>query len=152
MGYGLIEARGDELRSVDYGVLTSKAYPLAQRLCALYSGINEILSRWEPDEVAIEEPFMARNARLALAVGRAQAIAILAAAQNSIPVYTYTPAQIKQAVTDYGCSRKGQVQEMIRIQLGLPQIPQPDDAADALACAICRLGQRHVAALLEKNK
>jgi crossover junction endodeoxyribonuclease RuvC len=152
MGYGLIEVTGDELSLVDYGVLTCSSHALAQRLCMLHSGLEEILRRFKPDEAAIEEPFVARNACLALAVGRAQAVAILAAAQNSIPIYTYTPAQVKQAVADYGGSRKEQVQEMVRIQLGLPQIPQPDDAADALAVAICHLRQRHIAALLEKNR
>jgi crossover junction endodeoxyribonuclease RuvC len=152
MGYGLIEAVSDELRSVDYGVLTSKVYPLAQRLYVLYSGINEIISRWGPDEVAIEEPFMARNARLALAVGRAQAIAMLAAAQSGIPAYTYTPAQVKQAVTDYGGSKKDQVQVMVTIQLGLHQLPQPDDAADALAVAVCHFRHKHLAEIVAKGK
>jgi crossover junction endodeoxyribonuclease RuvC len=94
--------------------------------------------------VAIEEPFIGRNVRSAFAIGRAQAIAILAAANQGLPIYYYSPAQVKQQITSYGQSDKQQVWEMVKIQLGLPQMPQPEDAADALAVAICHIQQRRL--------
>lgn len=152
MGYGVVEDEGDSLKMVDCGVLTSSSrISIAKRLHTFYQRLMELLSLHEPSEVAVEEPFMAKNARSALAVGRAQAIAILAAANKGIPVYSYTPAQIKQTVAGYGGSGKEQVQEMVRIQLGLPQLPQPADAADALAVALCHLQQTHLARLVERD-
>ena len=149
MGYGLIEGSDDELRMLDFGVLTSPRHALiTERLPILYEGLEELIARYQPDEVAIEEPFVAKNVRSALAVGRAQAVAMLAAANKRIPIYTYTPARVKQVVADYGGSGKEQVQQMVQIQLGLAQIPQPSDAADALAIAICHLRESRVARLL----
>lgn len=149
MGYGAIEADGDEISLVDYGALSGKARsPIGERLLFLYQRLTEIIARCRPDVVAVEQPFMAKNVKSALAVGRAQAIAILAAANGGIPVYEYTPAQVKQRVANYGASSKEQVQEMVRLQLGLSQVPQPDDAADALAVAICHLCEIRLSNLL----
>ncbi|MFU8796575.1 MAG: crossover junction endodeoxyribonuclease RuvC, partial [Dehalococcoidia bacterium] len=92
-----------------------------------------------PDEAAIEDPFIGNNVRSAFAIGRAQAIAILAAVNQGLPVYYYSPATIKQQITGYGQSDKRQIQEMVKIQLGLSELPQPSDAADALAVAICHI-------------
>ena len=153
MGYGVVEGESDGLNMVGYGVLTcSNRAPIADRLHLLYEGLMKLISRYQPDEVAIEEPFVAKNVRSALAVGRAQAVAILAAACNKAPVYTYTPAQVKQAVVDYGGSGKEQVQRMVQIQLGLDEFPQPSDAADALSVAICHLRQARVARLLADSE
>ena len=155
MGYGVVEdeSERDGLNTVGYGVLTcSKRVPIADRLHLLYEGLVELIGRYQPDEVAIEEPFMAKNARSALAVGRAQAVAILAATSNKAPVYTYTPTQVKQAVADYGGSGKEQVQRMVQLQLGLDEIPQPSDAADALSVAICHLQQTRVDRLLAQSE
>ena len=91
---------------------------------------------------------MAKNARSALAIGRAQAVAILAAANRGIPTYEYTPTQVKQRVANYGASSKEQIQEMVRLQLGLSQVPQPNDAADALAVAMCHMQEIHLTNLL----
>ncbi|HEX76440.1 MAG TPA: crossover junction endodeoxyribonuclease RuvC [Dehalococcoidia bacterium] len=152
-GYGVVDEGGGGITMVDCGVLTlSPKIPVEQRLCSLYRKLGEIIARYQPDEVAVEEPFVAGNARSALAVGRAQAIAILAAASRRLPVFRYLPAQVKQQVTDYGGSSKEQVQEMVKIQLGLSQSPQPSDAADALAVAICHLHQRHLNQLLAKSR
>ncbi len=115
--------------------------PIEERLCSLYTRLSEIIAEHHPDEVAIEEPFVGHNIRSALAIGRAQAVAILAAAKQGLSVYRYSPAEIKQQVSNYGGSSKEQMQEMVRIQLGLLQPPQPKDAADALAVAICHLQQ-----------
>lgn len=152
MGYGLIEDEGEELRMLVCGVLTaSNKMPMVGRLHELYIKLHELIAHYQPDEIAIEEPFVARNRRSALAIGRAQAVAILAAANNGAAIYTYAPTKIKQATTNYGVSGKEQVQQMVQIHLGLPQIPQPSDAADALAVAICHLRERHVAKLIAKG-
>ena len=153
MGYGVIESREDEIALVDYGALNCPARsPIGERLSYLYSELSGIMSRHQPDVVAIEQPFMAKNVKSALAVGKAQAVAILAAANKGIPTYEYTPAQIKQRVADYGASTKEQIQEMVRLQLGLCQVPQPNDAADALAVAICHLRETHLDSLLAKQE
>jgi len=149
MGYGVIEDRDDEVALVDFGALTTPSRsPIGERLSYLYNELLEIISQCQPDAVAIEQPFMAKNAQSALAVGRAQAVAILAAANRGIPSYDYTPAQVKQRVTDYGASSKEQIQEMVKLQLGLSQIPEPNDAADALAIALCHLREVHLESLL----
>ena len=127
---------------VDCGVLNaSPRAPIQERLCFIYTKLSQILVKHQPDEVAIEEPFIGLNVHSAFAIGRAQAIAILAAANQGLPIYYYSPAQVKQQVTSYGRSDKQQMQEMVRILLGLPRAPQPSDAADALAVAICHIQQ-----------
>ncbi|MCK4387133.1 MAG: crossover junction endodeoxyribonuclease RuvC, partial [Dehalococcoidia bacterium] len=116
-----------------------------------YGRLLEIILRYQPEVVAVEQPFVAKNVRSALAIGRAQAVAILAAANSKIPSYEYTPTQIKRMVANYGASSKEQVQEMVKLQLGLPEIPQPSDAADALAVAICHLREIHLSNLLAEQ-
>ncbi len=153
MGYGVIESKDDEINLIDCGALTTQARsPIGERLSYLYNQLLEIISRYQPDVVAVEQPFVAKNAKSALAIGRAQAIAILAAANKGIPAYEYTPARIKQRVANYGASSKGQVQEMVRLQLGLSQVPQSSDAADALAVALCHLSEIHLSNLLDRQK
>ncbi len=153
MGYGVIEAGDDEVTMVDCNALTTQERsPIGERLSFMHQKLLEIMSRYQPDAVAIEQPFMAKNVKAALAVGRAQAIAILAAADKGIPTYEYTPAQVKQRVTNYGASSKEQVQEMVRLTLGLAEVPQPSDAADALAVALCHLCETHLDSLLAKQR
>ena len=152
MGYGVIESREDEITLLDCAALTSSPRsPIGERLSFFYSELLGVLSRYQPTAVAIEQPFVSKNVRSALAIGRAQAVAILAAANKGIPAYEYTPAQIKQRVADYGASSKEQIQEMVRLQLGLSQVPQPSDAADALAVAICHLRETHLSDLLAQQ-
>ena len=153
MGYGVIEDDEDQVKVAEYGALNSpKRSPIGERLNYLYQELFKIISHHQPDAVAVEQPFMmTRNVKSALAIGRAQAIAILAAAGNGVPVYEYTPTQVKQAVADYGASSKEQIQEMVRLQLDLDEVPQPSDAADALAIAICHLRQTHLSNLLAKQ-
>lgn len=153
MGYGVIESRDDEIALVDCGALTCPVHsPIAERLSYLYNKIEEVISRYQPDAVAIEQPFVSKNVKSALAIGRAQAIAILAAANQGIPTFEYTPAQIKQKVANYGASSKEQIQEMVRLQLGLSRVPQPSDAADALAAAICHLGEARLNEILAQQQ
>jgi len=144
LGYGIIVGE-EQMCMTCCGVLNfSSKKPIETRLYSLYNELSQIIAEHQPDEVAIEEPFVGRNTRSALAIGRAQAVAMLAATNQGLPVYRYSPTEIKQQTTNYGASDKRQVQEMIRLQLGLPQPPQPSDAADALATAICHLQQRRL--------
>ncbi len=140
MGYGLVAEVGGQLRPVDFGVLTTApGLALACRLQLLYDGLTDLIRRHRPTEVAVEELYFSRNVRTAIAVGHARGVALLAAAKAGLPVAEYSPQQVKQAVAIYGRARKDQVQEMVRVLLGLDDVPQPDDAADALALAICHL-------------
>ena len=126
--------------------------PIGERLSYFYHELSEIISRYQPEALAVERPFVAKNVSSALAIGKAQAVAILAAANNGIPAYEYTPAQIKRVVANYGASSKEQVQEMVKLQLGLSQPPQPNDAADALAVAICHLREVNLKDLLARQE
>ena len=149
MGYGVVDSHGGETTLVDYGVLSAKARsPIGERLSLLYEGLVEVIVKNKPDALAVEQPFVSRNVKSALAIGRAQALAILAAAQREIPTFEYTPAQVKQQVASYGTASKEQVQEMVRIQLGLVHSPESTDAADALAVALCHIGEVHVQELI----
>jgi crossover junction endodeoxyribonuclease RuvC len=153
MGYGLVESRDDEIALLDFGALSTKEQsPIEKRLIYLYRELVQIIRQHHPDTVAVEQPFVAKNVRSALAIGRAQAVALLAAASENIPAYEYTPAQIKQRVANYGASSKEQIQEMVRLQLGLSDTPQPSDAADALAVAICHLREIHLSQLLTRQE
>lgn len=153
LGYGVVDEEEGAMTMVACGVVSLPAkIPVEKRLSSLYKRLCEIVASYGPDEVAIEEPFVAGNARSALAVGRAQAIAILAAAEKDLPIFRYLPTQVKQQVTDYGGSDKTQVQNMVGLQLGLAEPPQPSDAADALAVAICHFHQRHIELLLARGK
>ncbi|MFC1914325.1 crossover junction endodeoxyribonuclease RuvC [Chloroflexota bacterium] len=152
-GYGLVESRDDEIAMLDCGALTTREKsPIEKRLSYLYHELMEIIQQHQPDAVAVEQPFVAKNVRSAMAIGRAQAIALLAAASSNIPAYEYTPTQIKQRVSNYGASSKEQIQEMVKLQLGLADIPQPSDAADALAAAICHLREIHLSQLLARQE
>ena len=145
MGYGIIHADDDDITLVDFGVLIpSKSDNASERLHDLHQGVLEVIRRHHPGAVAVEQPFIAKNVRSAMAIGRAQAIVLLAAASENIPAFEYTPTQIKQRVANYGASSKEQIQEMVRLQLGLDSIPEPDDAADALAVAICHVREIHL--------
>ena len=139
MGWGIVEEDGEGgLRLVDYGALTtSKDLGLPRRLQILYSGLTSLLATYRPDTAAVEELFFSKNVTTAIAVSHARGVALLALANAEVPVHEYRPMAVKQAVTGYGHAEKAQIQEMVRLQLGLETIPKPDDAADALALAIC---------------
>jgi len=140
-GYGLV--RDDEhgkLVAVDFGVITTPSnLPMPERLLQIYQRLRELLSRYHPESGAVEKLFLQRNVRTAISVGQGRGIALLALAEAGIPVAEYTPLEIKQAVTGYGGAEKMQVQQMVKYILELSEIPRPDDAADALAVAICHL-------------
>ena len=137
-GVGIVEFLGNRYKAINYNCLrTGPELPLDLRLKSLYEGLTEIIQVYRPDVMAVEELFFNKNARTALAVGHARGIALLAGANSNIPVAEYTPLQVKQAVTGYGKADKQQVQFMVKSLLALREIPKPDDAADALAIAIC---------------
>ena len=143
MGWGVVEAEGSRMKLVNYGCIETKAgVPMQNRLRALQLGVKDLLNIYKPDDVAFEELFFARNVTTALMVGAARGAAIIAAAEYTRNLYEYTPMQIKQAVTGYGKADKKQVQQMVKMLLKLDQVPKPDDAADAIACAIthCQAG------------
>ena len=152
MGFGLVREEQGALEAVDFGVVTTPAgLPLADRLQMLYLNVMELIRRSHPSEVAVEQLFFSKNARTALAVGQARGVAVLAAANSGLPVSEYSPLQIKQAIVGYGRARKEQIQEMVRILLGLPSVPEPDDAADALALAICHLNTSRMVRLIDQS-
>jgi crossover junction endodeoxyribonuclease RuvC len=137
-GWGVIDKNYNQLTVIDYGCIRTPANTLNQkRLCEIYDGMLLLLQEYQPDEMAIEELFYNRNSTTVISVGQARGVLILAAAQRGIPIYEYTPLQIKQAVTGYGKAEKKQVQYMVKSTLGLNSVPKPDDAADALAVAVC---------------
>lgn len=141
LGYGVVVSEGGRQRAVDYGVIeTSADEPLPERLERLYEGMRVLLSRFKPDHVVFEELFFYRNVTTAIQVGSGRGVALLAAQQFGLPLYEYTPMQIKLAVTGNGHADKKAVQSMITRLLLLKSIPQPDDAADALAAALCHSG------------
>lgn len=151
MGYGIIEDRDGNLSTIDYGGLSTKSkQSTPERLLALYNGVIKLIERHKPTEVAVEL-FVARNLKTALIVGEARGVALLAAASKGLPVYDYTPLQVKQRVSGYGRGEKRQVQEMVKMQLGLSCIPEPDDAADALAVAICHISEARLSRLLANS-
>lgn len=140
-GYGLVRQHRDgSLEAVDFGVITTpKDLPAPERLDLLYRELLQLLETHHPQTAAIEKLFFQKNVSTAIGVGQARGVLLLGLAQNGLEVAEYTPNEVKQAVAGYGSADKRQVQEMVRVLLTLPEIPRPDDAADALAIAICHL-------------
>lgn len=148
-GYGLIREVDSGLQLVDCGVISTPAGdPLPARLQAIYAGLTEVVRRHQPSVAAVEELFFSRNARTALSVGHARGVTLLALADQGLPIHEYKPMEVKQAIAGYGGADKRQVQEMVRMLLGLAQAPQPDDAADAVAVAVCHIHSARLKALI----
>jgi crossover junction endodeoxyribonuclease RuvC len=139
-GYGCVETDGTRQRIVISGAITaSSAAAFPEKLLQIHSRLTALLAECRPDCVAIESLFHAANVRSALKLGHARGVAMLAAVEAGLPVVEYTPAEIKHAVVGYGRAEKHQVQQMVKVILGLTAVPSPHDAADALAVAICHL-------------
>ncbi len=137
-GIGVVQYVGNRFSVLDYGVVATEAgIPFPERLLILNDGIDKMIQRYKPEAVAVEELFFNKNIKTALKVGHGRGVALLCAARSGTSVYEYTPLQVKQAVVGYGRATKEQVQQMVKILLNLEKIPKPDDAADALAVAIC---------------
>ncbi len=137
-GFGLIKKSEDKLKVINFGTIETIAKtPFDQRLKILGNKLTQIIKKYKPNILAIEDLFFYNNAKTAIKVGEARGVIILTAANNGLLVYNFTPLQVKQAVSSYGRAEKKQVQKMVKILLNLKKIPQPDDAADALAVAYC---------------
>lgn len=140
-GFGVVEiTKLNKPVARDFGVITTPPRtPLPDRLEDIFSSMHEVIKQNQPDVVSIEKLFFSKNITTGISVAEARGICLLVAKQNNLPIYEYTPNEIKKTLTGYGSANKKQMQEMVRIQLGLKTVPKPDDAADALAAAITHL-------------
>ena len=137
-GYGIIASEGSRLQLIDYGCYeTINDRPLHQRLLLIHEGLTQIIEDHRPDAVGVERLFFNKNVQTAFAVGQARGVVLLAAAQHGLPIFEFGPHEVKMAVTGYGRAPKDQVQRMVQLMLSMREIPRPDDAADALAVAVC---------------
>lgn len=137
LGFGVIDVHGGKTTMVDAGVIKTPAHtPLDERLEDIFDSLTEIIAETKPDMMSIEKLFFARNVTTAMSVSHARGVAMLTGRKAKLPIHEYTPMQIKQTLTGYGKADKKQMQEMVRLHLGLREVPKPDDAADALATAI----------------
>ena len=136
-GFGVIDVIGNRMKPVEYGCIETKPRtPMPDRLLEIYSAVTELIARHQPEAMAVEELFFAKNVTTGLDVAQARGIVLLAGREANLTISEYKPMQVKQSVAGYGKADKKQMQEMVRMFLGLTQIPKPDDAADALAVAI----------------
>ena len=137
LGFGVIDVIKGKMKLVDAGVITTPAHtPHDERLEDIFDNLTDIITETKPDCMSIEKLFFAQNVTTAMTVAQARGVAMLAGRKGKLPIAEYTPQQIKQTLTGYGNADKKQVQEMVRLQLGLSEVPKPDDCADALAAAI----------------
>ena len=137
-GYGVIEVEGREFSPLDFGAIRPpKKAPQSKKYFAIFEGVEALIKKYKPDEVSVETQFVYKNAQSALKLGMARGAVLIAAAKYEIPIYEYAPAKAKSAVTGNGSANKYQVQKMVQLLLSLTEIPTPEDAADALALAIC---------------
>ncbi|QQE77464.1 crossover junction endodeoxyribonuclease RuvC [Alicyclobacillus sp. SO9] len=149
MGYGVVKLQGNQVRPVTYGCIETPAHtPVPSRLQSIYHELQDIIATYQPSVMVVEELFFNRNTTTAFTVGQARGVALLAGVESGLETQEYTPIQVKQAVVGYGRADKKQIQEMVRMLLGLTSIPKPDDAADALAIAIT---YAHAAPMLDKT-
>ena len=141
LGYGLVREHGNgDLESVAFGVIRTKAQQaMPERLAQIYHELAQVIGQFQPDRAAVEELFFARNVSNAISVAQARGVVLLALREARLPTAEYKPNAVKQAITGYGSADKAQMQEMVRVLLGLSERPRPDDAADALAVAITDL-------------
>jgi crossover junction endodeoxyribonuclease RuvC len=147
-GYGLVTERDGEAVAIAHGAITTPSdLPLPDRLMLLQRELSALIEQYQPDHAAVEELFFNKNVRTALAVGHARGVVLLTLAQANVRIFEYTPLEVKQAVTGSGRADKRQMQQMVALLLNLDKIPKPDDAADALAIAVCHLHSARLAAL-----
>jgi len=149
-GFGLIEETQTGLLTLEYGIISTPAnMPMDKRLVILYDRLNELILKYHPESCAVERLFFRRNVTTAISVGQARGVILLSLSKNNIPIAEYTPMEIKLAVAGYGAAEKKQVQFMVQSILELKNLPKPDDAADALAIAICHLHSKRIMDLYE---
>ena len=151
-GYGIVDSEPGDMEALAFGVIRTPAnQALPARLQTIYREVKTLATAWEPATAAVEELFFSRNARTAMVVGQARGVTLLALADAGLDVAEYTPTAIKLALTGYGGAGKAQMQEMVRLLLGLAEPPTPDDAADALAVAICHLNSARLTSLVDEE-
>ncbi|NCC76908.1 MAG: crossover junction endodeoxyribonuclease RuvC [Clostridia bacterium] len=151
-GFGVVDYNRNRLRVIDFGVISTKANtPFPERLLQIADKIDELITLHQPATMAVEELFFSRNTTTAIGTAQARGVAILSGARSGLPIYEYTPMQVKLAVAGYGKADKTQVQQMVRVLLSLEQVPRPDDAADALAVAICHAHSGNRSAALARG-
>lgn len=138
VGYSIIETDANKIKMLEYGCIKTEAeISTPDRLNIIFNRLNEIIKQYNPEDMAIEELFYNKNVKTVINIGQARGVEVLSGISNGLQIYEYTPLQIKQAVVGYGRAEKKQIQNMVKFILGLNEIPKPDDAADALAVAIC---------------
>lgn len=138
VGYSIIETDANKIKMLEYGCIKTEAeISTPDRLNIIFNRLNEIIKQYNPEDMAIEELFYNKNVKTVISIGQARGVEVLSGISNGLQIYEYTPLQIKQAVVGYGRAEKKQIQNMVKFILGLNEIPKPDDAADALAVAIC---------------
>lgn len=149
-GYGVIAAEGSRIKYIACGVIETDAKCLfSERLMAINRELKAIIKKYKPDLVSVEELFFYKNVTTAVKVGQARGVIILTSGLEKVPVVEYTPLQVKQAISGYGKAEKKQIQQMVKVFLNLREVPKPDDAADALAIAICAANSRNFSSLRE---
>jgi crossover junction endodeoxyribonuclease RuvC len=149
-GFGVVDSVGNRMKAVEYGCIETKPHtPMPDRLFDIYGAVKEIIARHRPDAMAVEQLFFAKNVTTGIDVAQARGVVLLAAREAGLSVGEYTPMQVKQSLVGYGKAEKKQMQEMVRMFLGLAKIPKPDDAADALAIAITHA---HTAPFLHRTE
>ncbi len=152
VGIGVVEYAQNKLRTLEYNAITTPStMPTVERLKKIYTDMTQYIKKYNPDAIAIEELFFNSNQKTAINVAQARGVLLACGANANVPIYEYTPLQVKQAVTGYGRAQKGQIQQMVKMMLGLNAIPKPDDAADALAIAICHAHSNKMNNILGTN-
>jgi len=152
-GYGLVEIKAHRLSYVGHGTIqTAARYIFPDRLLMIYGQINQLIKKYDPTLLAVEQLFFAKNVKTALTVAQARGVVLLAGAGAGLIIEEYTPLQVKQTLTGYGRAQKDQIQKMVKAMLGLKEIPRPDDAADALAIAITAVHHHPLTALARMKK
>lgn len=143
-GYGIIAVEGSTIRAIDYGCIRPPpSFKISERYLVIFNGIDELLNKHQPDALVVETQYVKNNVQSAIKLGMARGTVVVAAARKGVPVYEYAPSKAKLAVVGNGRASKKQVQGMVQLLLCLPAIPEPEDAADALALAICHAQNKH---------
>ena len=150
VGFGVIKKEGHRIRPLQYGAIETKAgLDTGIRLKQIFDAAKEIIQTYQPEAVAIEKLFFNKNVTTAMTVGQARGVLMLSAVEYGLPIFEYTPLQIKQAIVGYGRAEKNQIQEMVKMYLNLSKVPKPDDVADALAIAICHAHSAKLTSMIE---
>ena len=150
-GYGIVDDRTGDQKAVTYGAIKCKqSAPMGERLLLIYNTLDELITEHKPDAMAVESPFVGQNAKTAIAIGKAQAVVLLLAAKHKIECIEYPPRIIKRVVSNYGGADKTQMQRMVKMLLNLDKIPEPNDAADALAIAMTHFQETQISRLNDR--